>query len=78
MGCVEQRCRNPRGNRGGDQERQTGGGGDGEEEQEEVELEKVEGGKKTRLEPVEGGHDEEAGEHFAQVQGHAREQKGAV
>ena len=43
-----------------------------------MELEKVEGGKKTRLEAVEEGHDEEAGEHFAQVQGHAREQKGAV
>ena len=77
MGCVEQCCRYPRDNRGGDQQGQ-GGGGDGEEEQEEVELEKVEGGKKTRLEPVEEGHDEEAGEHFAQVQGHTREQKGAV
>ena len=77
MGCVEQGCRNPRGNRGGDQKRQ-GGGGDGEEEQEEVEVDKVEGGKKTRLEAVEEGQDEEAGEHFAQVQGHAREQKGAV
>ena len=77
MGCVEQRCRYPRGNRGSDQKRQ-GGGGDGEEEQEEVELEKVEGGKKTRLEAVEEGQDEEAGEHFAQVQGHTREQKGAV
>ena len=78
MGCVEQRCRNPRGSRGGDQKRQGGGGGDGEEEQEEVELEKVEGGKKTRLEVVEEGQDEDAGEHFAQVQGHAREEKGAV
>ena len=77
MGCVEQRCRYPRGNRGGDQERQAGGG-DGKEQQEEVEVEKVEGGKKTRLEPVEEGQDEDAGEHFAQVQGHAREQKGAV
>ena len=43
-----------------------------------MELEKVVGGKKTRLEPVEEGHDEDAGEHFAQVQGHAREEKGAV
>ena len=43
-----------------------------------MELEKVEGGKKTRLEAVEEGHDEEAGEHFAQVQGHAREEKCAV
>ena len=77
MGRVEQRCRYPRGNRGSDQKRK-GGGGDGEEEQEQVELEKMEGGKKTRLEPVEEGQDEEAGEHFAQVQGHAREQKGAV
>ena len=77
MGCVEQRCRDPRGNRGGDQERQAGGG-DGKEQQEEVEVEKVEGGKKTRLEPVEEGQDEEAGEHFAQVQGYAREEKGAV
>ena len=77
MCCVEQRCRYPRGNRGGDQKRQ-GGGGDGEEEQEEVELEKVEGGKKTWLEAVEEGHDEDAGEHFAQVQGHAREEKCAV
>ena len=41
-------------------------------------MEKVEGGEKTRLEPVEEGHDEETGEHFAQVQGHAREEKGAV
>ena len=43
-----------------------------------MEVEKVEGGKKTRLEPVEEGHDEDAGEHFAQVQGQAREEKGAV
>ena len=38
----------------------------------------MEGGKKSRLEPVEEGQDEDAGEHFAQVQGHTREQKGAV
>ena len=43
-----------------------------------MEVEKVEGGKKTRLEAVEEGQDEEAGEHFAQVQGDTREQKGAV
>ena len=43
-----------------------------------MEVEKVEGGKKTWLETVEEGHDEDAGEHFAQVQGHAREQKSAV
>ena len=38
----------------------------------------MEGGKKTWLETVEEGHDEDAGEHFAQVQSHAREQMGAV
>ena len=42
-----------------------------------MEVEKVEGGKKTRLEALEG-QDEDAGEHFAQVQGHTREEKVAV